>query len=427
MKKAPLAKIAAPFAMAMILAACGADPPAAIEPVEDDAGFTYPAPGQAAAIDSFYQPVLLRLDEDMQQFIRRGEATSLAYALIKGGDHVQAGFHGTRTPDSAEPVDEHTPYPIGGLTAPVTTVALLMLMEEGEFSLEDPVTRFLPELDRLQVTRTFETASGRGLRPANRPPTMRELLTHTAGFASGGGRTDYANRLFEEQDVEGASSNEDYLERLAAVPLMYQPGAAWSYSAASNLQGIIVERITGERLGVFMQRRIFEPLVMTETRFPAGVAEPRRDDGGEGLISTIADYERFVRMLASGGTLDGQTLLRADTVRLLATGATDFRDPETGLKIHEPFGGTSFGFGVAVVTNTIRSGLGAPEGSYFWESPSGSWFWVDPYHDIIFIGMAEALSAEPVMPRRTAMNDVYHALFTDYFPSTPVVPEIPVE
>lgn len=453
MQKRLLAKTAIPLVLTLFLVSCGAKAPPSSSSADETASLKIPDREKPPASDSFYEPVMQRLDEDMQKYVQSGKVSNVAYALIKDGEWVRTGYFGTRTLGRSDPVDKRTIYRVCSMTKAVTAVALLMLMEEGEFDLDDPITRFLPELDNMKVTRTFEASDGRGLRPAGRAPTMRELLTHTAGFAYGGRRTDYANQMFLQQNVDGAITGDEYVKRIAKVPLMYQPGTAWSYSAASDLQGIIIERITGERLGAFMKRRIFDPLDMVDTGFSVSeaqrdrladftawtpgqplalvtgpmqdmnAADLARDAGGHGLVSTIADFERFAEMLLHEGTLDGQTLLRPDSVRLLRTNGTTFTNAETGFPVYEPFRGTGFGFGVAVVTNTIRSGLGAPEGTYFWDGPSGTWFWVDPYHDIIFIGMAQNLSANPVMPRKTAMTDVYHALFTDYFPSSPVVQE----
>ncbi len=457
MKKKLLAGGAFAAALTLFLMSCGAKDVAAPGPAAAEAGLELPERGIAPAVNSFYRPVLERLDEDMQQYVQSGKVANIAYALIKDGERVQSGYAGTRTLDGSDPVDDRTIYRVDSMTKAATAVSLLMLLEEGKFSLDDPITRFLPELENLQVTRTFEAVDGKGLRPANRAPTMRELLTHTAGFAYGGGRPDFANQVFLQRNVDGAATNEEYLKRLSGVPLMYQPGTAWAYSAASDLQGIIIERMTGERLGTFMKRRIFDPLGMVDTGFSVSedqrgrladftawtpgqpltkVAGPRqdmkaaqlpRDAGGYGLVSTITDYERFAEMLLQGGTLDGETLLSPNSIRLLRTNGTSFKHPETGFPIYEPYRGTGFGFGVGVITNTIRSGLGAPEGTYFSDGASGTWFWIDPYHDLIFIGMAQNLSANTVMPRDTAMRDVYHALFTDYFPSIPVVPEDPAE
>lgn len=450
-QKNPLAKFAIPMALSLALVACGARDEPKTSAEAGDSGLELPERETQPAIDSFYAPVLQRLDEDMRSYVTSGKVANIGYALVKNGEWVQTGYYGTRTLGGDDPVDEHTIYRIYSMTKPVTAVALLMLMEEGRFSLDDPITRYLPELEGLRVTRSFGASDGQGVRAASRPPTMRELLTHTAGFAYGAERQDYANRLFRERNVEGAQTNEEYLKRLAGVPLMYEPGTAWAYSAASDLQGIIVERLTGERLGTFMKERIFDPLGMVDTGFSVSneqrarladftawtpgqpltrvtgpmqdmkAADLPRDAGGHGLVSTIADYQRFAQMLLQEGSLDGVTLLNPASVALLRTNGTDFRNPETGFPIHESARGAGFGFGVGVVTNTIRSGLGAPEGTYFWDGASGTWFWIDPMHDIVFIGMIQSDTVTPVRPRRTAMVDVYHALFTDYFPIKPAV------
>jgi len=450
-QKKPLATYAIPLALSLALVACGARDETKARVEAADSGLELPEPGTQPAIDSFYSPALQRLDQDMRSYVTSGKVANIAYALVKNGEWVQTGYYGTRTLDGADPVDEHTIYRIYSMTKPVTAVALLMLMEEGRFSLDDPITNYLPELKGLQVTRSFGASDGRGVHAAARPPTMRELLTHTAGFAYGGTGQDYANRLFREHDVEGALTNEEYLKRLAGVPLMYEPGTAWASSAASDLQGIIVERLAGESLGTFMKERIFDPLGMVDTGFSVSdeqrprladftawtpgeplakvagpmqdmkAAELPRDAGGHGLVSTITDYQRFAQMLLLEGSLDGVTLLNPASVALIRTNGTDFRNPETGFPIHEAARGVGFGFGVGVITNTIRSGLGAPEGTYFWDGTSGTWFWADPRHDIAFVGMIQNQSETPLHPRRTAMVDVYKALFTDYFPSRPAV------
>ena len=453
MKLNDLAKQAGLLVLACVLAACGAEGAAKPDVEADFPALEIPEPVKPPAIDSFYGPVLERLDTDMKQFVQSGKVANIAYALVKDGEWVQTGYYGSRTLGGDEPVDEHTIYRIYSMTKAVTAVSLLMLYEEGKFSMDDPITRFLPELDNLQVVSSYGAKGASGIHPASRPATMRELLTHTAGFAYGDGRQDYANRRFAERNVGGAPTSREYLRRIAGVPLMYEPGTAWSYSAASDLQGIIVERMTGERLGDFMKRRIFDPLGMVDTGFSVTEAQRPRladmtawtpeagiktvpgvltnmaasdfpfDAGGHGLVSTIADYERFARMLLHDGVFEDATLLQPESVEMLRTNALGFKNSETGLPTYEPARGTGFGFGVGVVTNTIRSGLAAPEGTYFWDDASGTWFWIDPRHDIVFIGMVQNMSPNPVRPWRTAMVDVYHALFTDYFPNNPVVAE----
>lgn len=395
--------------------------------------------------DSFTPSILAMLDQEMASVVRDKKVASLSYVLIKDGQRVASGFHGTRTLDGLEPVDDRTLYRIYSMTKPVTAVGLLMLYEEGKFGLDDPVTDFLPELSELTVFDGLAAGSVR-TRPVNRAPTMRELLQHTAGFGYTDGRADYVSQQFLSRQVDGATTSDELVEKVAAIPLKFQPGEAWSYSIASDLQGVIIERISGQTLDAFFEERIFAPLGMTDTGFtvddarrarlteltgwtpetgmqplpgPAqtlGREETPRYSGGHGLVSTIADYERFAAMLLNGGKLGDVTLLKPETVSMMTANGLTFVDANTGLPLHLPARGVGYGFGVGVIVDTIASGLGAPEGSYYWDGAAGTWFWVDPRHDLIFIGMLQNMSSSPITMRRAAMQRVYHALITDYFP-----------
>ncbi|MCA8903100.1 MAG: beta-lactamase family protein [Hyphomonas sp.] len=429
------------------LAACSPAPaepsaPAEVTPLE------IPEPAKAPAADSFYTPILERMDGELARLVTDGQVANVAYTLVKDGETVRTGAFGTRTLDGPDPVDAHTIYRIYSMTKPVTAVAMMMLVEDGKIRLDDPITNYVPELAGMKVVRAYGVADTAGIHDASRPATIRELLTHTAGFGYGDGRQDYVNRQIQAQRVADAPTNRDYLARLASVPLMYEPGTAWAYSAASDVQGIIVERVSGERLGEFMKRRIFDPLGMVDTAFSVSEAQrPRlaaftawtpeepihalagpvatmeaaglpRDAGGHGLVSTIADYQRFAEMLLNDGTLGDVTLLKPETVALMRTNALSFTNPDSGQPMYEPMRGVGYGFGMAVVTDTIRSGLGAPAGTYFWDGAAGTWFWIDPRDRIIFIGMLQNLSTSQVQARPLAMRNVYHSHFSDYDPTS---------
>ncbi|WP_114105616.1 serine hydrolase [Hyphomonas sp. CACIAM 19H1] len=432
----------AAFSVLILAAACGqpagnlADTP---EIVETEAAAPDPA-------KSFTPSILVMLDEEMAAVVRENKVASLSYVLIKDGQRVASGFHGTRTLDTADPVDDRTIYRIYSMTKPVTAVGLLMLYEEGKFSLDDPITKFLPEMSKLEVFDGLSAGSIR-TRPVNHVPTMRELLLHTAGFGYGDGRPDYVSQQFMARQIDSAASSDELVEKVARILLKYQPGEAWSYSIASDLQGVIIERITGQSLQQYLEERIFAPLDMADTGFTvdegdssrlailtswtpeAGMqplpgpiqtlraAEVARYSGGHGLVSTIADYERFAAMLLNGGSLGDVRLLKPETVSMMVTNGLAFLDANTGLPLYRPSAGIGYGFGVGVVDDTIASGLGAPEGSFFWDGATGTWFWVDPRHDLIFIGMLQNMSSSPILMRRAAMQRVYHALITDYFPT----------
>lgn len=433
------------FSALILATACGEpseNQPSAPEDVAAETETTVPDPAK-----SFMPSILGMLDQEMTAVVRDGKVANLSYVLIKDGQRVASGFHGTRTLDAADPVDDRTIYRIYSMTKPVTAVGLLMLYEEGKFSLDDPITKFLPEMSKLAV---FDGLSAGGIRtrPANHVPTMRELLLHTAGFGYGDGRQDYVSQQFLARQINNATSSDDLVIRVASIPLKYQPGEAWSYSIASDLQGVIIERISGQSLDQYLQERIFAPLGMADTGFtvdeadssrlavltgwtpetgmqlvPGPIQTLRASDipyysGGHGLVSTIADYERFAAMLLNGGALGDVTLLKPETVSMMVTNGLSFVDPATGLPLYRPGRGVGFGFGVGVIDDTIASGVGAPEGSFFWDGATGTWFWVDPRHDLIFIGMLQNMSSSPITMRRSAMQRVYHALITDYFPTS---------
>ncbi|MBA4226567.1 MAG: serine hydrolase [Hyphomonas sp.] len=433
------------FSALFLAAACG-------QPAQKGAGApeVVAAETETQASDpakSFMPSILAMLDQEMAAVVRDKKVASLSYVLIKDGQRVASGFHGTRTLDGADAVDDRTIYRIYSMTKPVTAVGLLMLYEEGKFELDDPISEFLPEMSKLVVF-DGQSAGAVRTRPANRVPTIRELLLHTAGFGYGDGRQDYVSQQFLARQIDNAASSDDLVKKVAGIPLKYQPGEAWSYSIASDLQGAIIERITGQSLDQYLQERIFAPLGMADTGFTVdeadssrlavltgwtpeagmqlvpgpiqtlGASDVPRYSGGHGLVSTIADYERFAAMLLNGGTLGEVSLLKPETVSMMVTNGLTFVDPATGLPLHRPGRGVGFGFGVGVIDDTIASGLGAPEGSFYWDGAAGTWFWVDPRHDLIFIGMLQNMSSSPITMRRSAMQRVYHALITDYFPTS---------
>lgn len=428
----------------LVLCACGS--PSSDLPVDgsSDSGATT----DTSTIDprqNFNVSILDRLDRELAAVVQDKKVANVSYVLIKDGQRVASGFHGTRTLDGAEPIDDRTLYRIYSMTKPITAVAILTLYEDGKLSLDDPITKFLPEFETLTV---FDGEAGDTVktRPAQRAPTIRELLLHTAGFAYNDGKQDYVSQMYLERQLQNSNSADELVQKLSEIPLMYEPGQSWSYSIASDLQGAIIERISGGTLEAYLKERIFDPLGMTDTSFHVTDDKAARlavstgwtkdggmqaldgsiqtmweseiplDWGGHGLVSTISDYERFASMLLNEGSLDGVTILKPESVAEITSNGLSFTNPKNGSPTHRPSKGSGFGYGVAVVEDTIVSGLGAPEGTYYWDGAAGTWFWVDPRHDLIFIGMLQNTSSSPIMLRKEAMKRVYNALITDYFP-----------
>jgi len=383
---------------------------------------------------------LAKLDDRIEQFVTDGHVAGIATLLVKDGQVIQYNDYGVINPDSMKPVGPDTIYRIYSMTKPITGVAMMMLYEEGRFSLEDPVTKFIPEFSDLKVL----NRDG-GLANMQRPPTMREVMSHTAGFAYGLGGNDPANTAFREQQILNSPDLGEFVDRTSNVPLLFQPGQYWSYSAAVDIQGAIIERISGQSLGEFFKTRIFEPLNMDDTGFYVPEAEYERfsdvfgyhpetgefgpyrvpqmafkketiamESGGGGLVSTMDDYARFCQMLANGGSLSGVTLLKPETVKLMRTNVLpeDMSVNLTGTLRPEDLAGIGFGLNFGVIYDAEASSRPYGQDSYFWGGMAGTWFWIDPTNNLFYIGMIQRFPTNgPSVDFRTISGEhVYEAL-----------------
>jgi CubicO group peptidase (beta-lactamase class C family) len=367
---------------------------------------------------------LARLDEYMKRQVAGGHLPGAVTLLVRHGKIVVFNSYGAADPDRHVAMTTDSIFRIYSQTKVVTGVAMMMLFEEGKWHFDDPVTRFLPELKSLRVSKGLNNEDGSmQMEDVSRPPTMRELLTHSAGFGYGLTDDNPIDKAYFQSRFLSAGSGTDAVERILKLPLASQPGQHWRYSAATDIQGYIVERLSGLSLGDFMQSRIFGPLGMKDTAFhvPASKKDrfvalkaydaasqsltapsgplvfdysrpPDTASGGAGLVSTASDYLRFAQMLLNGGELDGVRILAPATVRLLASNhlADDIR-----AKAQESFSehtGMGFGVDVAVVLDSAKAGTLRAEGSYDWGGAAGTWFWIDPHNDLIFIGMMQVLN-----------------------------------
>ncbi|MDP3385063.1 MAG: serine hydrolase domain-containing protein, partial [Phenylobacterium sp.] len=294
-----------------------------------------------------------------------------------------------------------------------------------------PVAKYIPEFADLKVA----TADG-GTEPQAHPMTMRELMSHTAGFDVSAG---YDDDGLQDDDLQAM------IDKLAALPLAVQPGTDWRYGPSVNIQGYIVEKLSGQTLDVFFKSRIFDPLKMDDTGFhvdsaklarvsavhtygddgliaPAGevraapTSPPAFLSGSGGLFSTAEDYWRFAQMLANGGELDGARILKPETVELmrtnvLAEGVTvDLYGPSQT--------GTGFGLDFAVINDPQAAGTPQGLNSFYWGGAFGTWFWIDPTNDLVFVGMIQNLRGSIPGAGTPPMRDisprlVYEALTTD--------------
>ncbi|MDB5432734.1 MAG: beta-lactamase [Caulobacter sp.] len=367
---------------------------------------------------------LLAIDAMLSGHIAAGELAGAAFLVAQHGKVLHRATLGLKDIAGGEPLAEDTIYRIYSMTKPVTAAAMMILFERGLWAMDDPIARHLPEFADLR-------GPDGGL--PSHPPTLLQLMTHTAGFGYGigPGPHDPTDTAYIKAGIWEADGLADFARRLAAVPLAYQPGATWRYSLSMDLQGAIIERLTGQTLADFMRETLFEPLGMVDTGFhlpeeklprlatlyhrygtptlavltmPGFVRDPavapRIASGGGGLYSTLDDYARFAQMLLNGGELGGVRILTRESVALMTTNHLPERiltaGVEAGFQRIAP--GRGYAFNGAVFTDPAAAGRPVGPGTYQWDGASGVWFWIDPRNDVLFVGMIQRMLQEG-MPR----------------------------
>ncbi|MDP3299027.1 MAG: serine hydrolase domain-containing protein [Phenylobacterium sp.] len=383
------------------------------------------APASSPESVGFSSERLRRLDAAMAKAVADGRVAGMTTLLARHGKVVAFNTYGQANLAEGRPLQKDAIFRIYSMTKPITGVAMMILFEEGRWRLDDPVSRHLPELKDLKVMTGVDAQGAPILEPVTREPTMRELMSHTAGFGYGLSDEHPVDRLFQESRVLGSGSLQEMVEKTAAIPLKFQPGTDWSYSIAVDLQGRIIERLSGQTLGQFMSEQIFTPLKMTDTGFHVPEASTARlaavyvgdpksgrliealelagapaqdftkppaiESGGGGLVSTAADFARFAQMIANGGELNGVRILAPATVELMGTDmipaqALVSSNGSVGLRFNEAVG---FGLDFMVVKDPRKAGGLEGEGTLSWGGAAGTWFWVDPTNDVVFIGMIQ--------------------------------------
>jgi CubicO group peptidase (beta-lactamase class C family) len=359
--------------------------------------------------------------------VAEGRVPGMTILLARHGKIVEFRTYGKQSLATGAPMSQDTIFRIYSMTKPITGVAMMILFEEGKWRLDDPVTRYVPEFKTLKVMTGTDGNGKPILVDMQRSPTMREIMSHTAGFGYGLQDEHPVDKLYREKGVLRSNGLKDMIDRTATIPLIYQPGTSWRYSSAVDIQGYIVEKLSGQTLGQFMEQRIFKPLRMNDTAFyvPAGKASrlaavyvgdketgkveeaktiygndmptylepPAMESGGGGLVSTTMDYARFAQMLANKGELDGVRILSQATVELMDTNVIPKNvlvnsNGTSGTRFNEAVG---FGLGFMVVNDPRAAGTLEGKGSMSWDGAAGTWFWVDPTNDLIFVGMIQRL------------------------------------
>ena len=357
---------------------------------------------------------------DLKARIDEGKLSGAVVMVAQDGEVLMHEAMGYQNVEDQVPMSKDTIFRIFSMTKPVTGTALMMLWDEGKFQLDDPVEIHLPELAGMQVFVEQNEDGSWVTEPADHPMTVRELMSHTGGLvytpplSQGPVAEAYAKAGI--MNLTGATLAES-MPALKDIPLSYQPGSQWVYSISVDVQGYMVERLSGMRFGEFLETRIFQPLGMVDTGFSVkpenaarlsrqyapnndgtlrrtdnrpGLANfdflspPKFESGGGGLTSTAADYMRFVQMHLGGGELNGVRILSEAAVAQMRANQL----PEAVANIGQLYPGNVFGLDFAIVENS-DSYQGASEGTHWWWGIAGSWFWIDPVENIGFIGMIQ--------------------------------------
>ena len=365
-----------------------------------------------------------RIDAALKAMVDGGRAVGVSALVWQDGQERYFGAAGMADREQGKPMGRDTLVQIFSMTKPVTGVALMQLWEQGKFGLDDPLSRYLPEFADVKVI----DGHG-GLRAPSRPILIRDVMRHTAGF-SYGMRDTAADAAFKVADPLNLTNDlSEFGRRLAGVPLMYDPGERWSYSAAVDVQALLVERLSGQPFEAYVKAHILDPLGMKDTSWTqperafARLAATynkapdgrlvRQDDaetrslnfdparrltmGGAGLVASIDDYARFSRMLLGGGTLDQVRILSPATVRLMAT---DQLDPRVTDRWWLPSKG-AVGFGLDFA---VRDGQPASAsenrgavGEFFWDGRESTLFWVDPVNRLTAVFFVQTYPFDGVL------------------------------
>jgi CubicO group peptidase (beta-lactamase class C family) len=377
------------------------------------------APAQAAPVAPAPSPARLELlTKFFDNEVATGKLAGVIVLIQQHGRPVYLKCIGVRDVATNLPMTPDTLFSVRSMTKPITSLAAMMLIEEGKLALADPVSKYIPAFSKVQVgIETEGDSEGLKLEPPNRPINIEDLLRHTSGITYDYIGGDLIKKAYADADIyQGHFDNEELAKRIARLPLARQPGTLWRYGHSTDVLGRVIEIVSGKSLFQFLRQRVLLPLGMTSTKFVlqskaewARMAEPLPSDtilrvsendrrahpewesGGGGLVTTTTDYARFAQMLLNGGKLDGKRYLRPETYRLMTS---DHIGPGSGVdRDYFYFPGDGFGFGYGLAVRTDPGNAKPPPagsiGELKWDSGSGTYFGIDPKLDMFYILMEQ--------------------------------------
>jgi CubicO group peptidase (beta-lactamase class C family) len=380
---------------------------------------------------------LARISATLRTDVEKGVIPGAVLLVARHGKVAMFEAIGARDPESKAPMTRDAIFRIYSMSKPITSVAAMILFEEGKLTLDQPVSKHLPQLGGLTVGVEKPDAGGGApaleMQPARRDMTIQDLLRHTSGLTYGFFGSGLVKKAYVDSKLwNDYPSNAELVDRLARLPLAYQPGTTWDYSHSTDVLGRVIEVISGASLYQFEKERILDPLGMKDTSFyvtdrakqervvepfphdrsigvEANFNDPRVvqkwESGGGGMVATAMDYARFCQMLLNGGALDGKRILGPKTVAYMTSDHLGAAIATTPLYLPGP--GFGFGLGFAVRTAAGVSPFAGSVGEFNWGGAGGTYFWVDPKEDLFVVFMMQ--SPKQRVPYRGLLKDMVYA------------------
>ena len=384
---------------------------------------------------------LERLHALMQQTVDKKEIAGIVTILARHGKVVDYRAYGLRDMAAGAPMTRDTIFRDYSMTKPVTGVAMMILYEQGKWLPSDPISKYIPEFAHLKVYNGVDADGNMILVDPEHAPTLRELMSHTAGFTYGFFGETPVDKMYRDAKILQSGNLQEMIDKLAKIPLLYQPGKGWTYSVSMDIEGYLVEKLSGQSLPNFMRDQIYSPLGMKDAGFyvpaekrnrfaalytanaqdgldldPSSAtgysAEPTMASGGGGMVSTAEDYYRFAQMLADRGELNGKRILAPATVKLMTTNhlPASLLTGQFGIGLQQMRPGFGYGYNCAVEFDPQDANLPDGKGTFLWDGAAGTWFWVDPTNDIVFVGMIQRMRGGNPNVQYLSRSLVYQAL-----------------
>jgi CubicO group peptidase (beta-lactamase class C family) len=389
-----------------------------------------PAPDRLEAITAFFN-----------NEVATGKLPGAVILVQQHGRPLYLKSFGVQDVRTGTPMSPDTIFAVHSMTKPITSLAAMMLIDEGKLALSDPLSKYIPSFAKTEVGEEMRKTDGTSevkLEPPIRPITILDLMRHTSGITYDYIGADWVEKAYQDAHIfDGAFGNREFAERIARLPLARQPGTLWRYGHSTDVLGRVIEVISGQTLYEFMKQRIFIPLGMTSTKFVLStpeekarmarplpvdtilldaererLAHPEWESGGGGLLTTIRDYARFAQMLLNGGELDGKRYIGSASVKNMTT---DHIGPDSGVeRDYFYFPGDGFGYGLGIAVRTDPGNAKPPPpgsiGELKWDSGSGTYFGVDPKFDMVYIML------EQTQKERGRITPAFKKLVYDAYP-----------